>query len=126
MNVLLVAIGGALGAVSRYGLGGLVHRFTPPDFPYGTFVVNIVGCLVFGVLAGLAEQRFALGPQARAFLLIGVLGGFTTFSSFTFESFQLLRDAEVARAFINIAGQVVIGLAALWAGFVLARTTWHG
>ncbi len=121
MNVLLVAIGGAMGAVARYGLGGLVHRYTSPHFPYGTFVVNVIGCLAFGVLAGLAEQRFVLGSQARAFLLIGILGGFTTFSSFTFESFQLLRDAEYARAFVNIAGQVVLGLAALWAGFVVAR-----
>lgn len=121
MNVLLVAIGGAIGAVSRYGLGGLVHRYASPHFPYGTFAVNVLGCLVFGLLAGLSEQRFVLGPQARAFLLIGILGGFTTFSSFTFESFQLLRDGELARGFANIAGQVVIGLAALWTGFVLAR-----
>ena len=121
MNALLVAIGGALGAVARYGLSGAVHRYTSPHFPYGTFVVNITGCLVFGVLAGSAEHRFVLGPQARAFLLIGILGGFTTFSSFTYESFQLLRDAEFARAFANMAGQLLIGLAALWAGFVLAR-----
>ncbi len=123
MNVFLVGVGGALGAVARYGLGGLVHRYTSPHFPYGTFVVNVSGCLVFGVLAGLAEQRFVLGPQARAFLLIGILGGFTTFSSFTFESFQLLRDAEYARAIANVAGQVLVGLIALWAGFVVARLT---
>lgn len=123
MNVLLVALGGAVGAVSRYGLGGLVHRYASPYFPYGTFAVNVLGCLVFGVLAGLSEQRFVLGPQARAFLLLGILGGFTTFSSFTFESFQLLRDGELARAFVNIAGQVAIALGALWAGFVLARVS---
>jgi len=91
MNVLLIALGGSIGAVARYGLAGLVQRFTTPYFPFGTFVVNMVGCFVFGILAGVAEHRFALGPQARAFLLIGVLGGFTTFSSFSFETFQLLR-----------------------------------
>lgn len=121
MNVLAVAIGGALGAMARYGLGGLVHRYASPHFPYGTFVVNVLGCLLFGILAGLSEHRFVLGPTARAFLLIGILGGFTTFSSFTFETFQLLRDAELARAAVNMAGQLLIGLAALWAGFVLAR-----
>ena len=121
MNVLLVALGGSIGAVARDGLAGLVQRFTTPYFPFGTFVVNIVGCLVFGILAGMAEQRFVLGPQARAFLLIGILGGFTTFSSFTFETFQLLRDAEFMQASLNAIGQVVIGLGAMWVGVVLAR-----
>jgi CrcB protein len=121
MNVLLVALGGSIGAVARYGLAGLVQRFTTPYFPFGTFVVNMVGCFVFGILAGVAEQRFALGPQARAFLLIGILGGFTTFSSFSFETFQLLRDAEFMRASLNAVGQVVVGLVAMWVGFVLAR-----
>jgi fluoride exporter len=121
MNVLLIALGGSIGAVARYGLAGLVQRFTTPYFPFGTFVVNIVGCLAFGILAGLAEQRFALGPAARAFLLIGVLGGFTTFSSFSFETFQLLRDAEIMRATLNAVGQLVAGVFAMWLGFVLAR-----
>ncbi len=118
---LLVAVGGALGSVARYALGGFVHRYTPSSFPYGTFVVNATGCLVFGVIAGLFEERTVIGPAARTFLLIGVLGGFTTFSSFTFETFGLLRDAEIGRALANAAGQVMIGLLALWAGYVLAR-----
>ncbi|PYR92703.1 MAG: fluoride efflux transporter CrcB [Acidobacteria bacterium] len=121
MNVLLIALGGSIGAVARYGLAGLVQRFTTPYFPFGTFVVNMVGCFVFGILAGVAEHRFALGPQARAFLLIGVLGGFTTFSSFSFETFQLLRDAEIMRASVNAVGQLVVGLFAMWIGFVVAR-----
>jgi fluoride exporter len=121
MNVLLVALGGSIGAVARYGLAGLVQRFTTPYFPFGTFVVNVSGCFVFGILAGVAEHRFALGPQARAFLLIGILGGFTTFSSFTYETFQLLRDAEIVRASLNAGGQLVVGLFAMWLGFVLAR-----
>jgi CrcB protein len=121
MNVLLIALGGSIGAVARYGLAGLVQRVTTPYFPFGTFVVNIVGCLAFGILAGLAEQRFALGPAARAFLLIGVLGGFTTFSSFSFETFQLLRDAEIMRATLNAVGQLAAGVFAMWLGFVLAR-----
>ena len=78
-------------------------------FPLGTFVVNLVGCVVFGAIVGAAQQRFALTPEARAFLLIGVLGGFTTFSSYAFESVALLRDGQFLAATINIVGQVVAG-----------------
>lgn len=121
MNVLLVAIGGAIGASARYLLGGLVHEFTRADFPYGTFVVNMVGCMLFGAVAGVADERFVVGPATRTFLLIGVLGGFTTFSSYTFETFGLLRDEEYLRALVNAGGQVVIGLLGLWVGYVGAR-----
>ena len=102
-------------------MGGAVQRLMPGFFPYGTFVVNVVGCLVFGVIVGLAESRFIVGPSGRAFLLIGVIGGFTTFSSFTFESFELLRTGQVLPAAVNVAGQVVLGFLALWAGFGLGR-----
>jgi fluoride exporter len=121
MRVLLVALGGALGSVARYGLSGFVHRYAPPSFPYGTFVVNVAGCLAFGLIAGLVEARSVISPAARTFLLIGVLGGFTTFSSYAFETFALLRDVEIGRALVNAAGQVVVGLLVLWLGYVLAR-----
>lgn len=118
---LLVAVGGALGSIARYAMSGWVNRLTTPSFHYGTFAVNIVGCLVFGLIAGAASERFAVGPSARAFLLVGILGGFTTFSSFGFETFQLLRDGQVGLACLNIGGQVVCGLAAMWAGYSLHR-----
>ncbi len=121
-STLVVAIGGAIGAASRYLLAGAVHRVAPATFPYGTFIVNTFGCFLFGVIAGVAEERSAIGPEARRFLLVGVLGGFTTFSSYTYESFALVRDGQLASAFANTAGQVVIGFAALWAGYVLARS----
>lgn len=116
-----VAAGGAIGAAARYALAGLVHRFTSAYFPYGTFVVNMTGCLLFGVIFGFTEQRFQISPTLRAFLLIGVLGGFTTFSSYAFESFQLLRDAEYFRASVNVAGQVVLGLVCFWLGYMANR-----
>ncbi len=116
-----IAVGGALGSLCRYLLAGLVHRLAPPYFPYGTFLVNLVGCLVFGAIFGLSEQRFVIGPTARAFLLIGLLGGFTTFSSFTFETFQLLRDGEYLLAGANTVGQVVLGLVAFWLGVTASR-----
>lgn len=121
MQIVVIGAGGAIGAIARYLLGGAVHRLTPGFFPYGTFVVNVVGCLVFGLIVGLAESRLTLGPGGRAFLLIGVLGGFTTFSSFTFESFELLRDGQVLQAAANVTGQVVLGFMALWAGFTAGR-----
>ena len=116
-----VAAGGAIGSAARYVLAGLVHRFTSAYFPYGTFAVNMVGCLLFGLIFGLTEQRFAISPTVRAFLLIGVLGGFTTFSSYAFESFQLIRDAQYRRASVNVAGQVVLGLASFWLGYLANR-----
>lgn len=120
MQLLLIALGGALGSVCRYGLSTVVQRLSSPFFPYGTFAVNVLGCLVFGVIMGAARQRFVLGPPERAFLLIGILGGFTTFSTFTYETFALLQDGEFGRALLNAGGQVVCGLIALWAGYVVA------
>ncbi len=121
MKYLLIALGGALGSVARYLLDGFVLRFASPYFPSGTFVVNLVGCLVFGAIIGLADERAVLTPAGRLFLLIGLLGGFTTFSTFTFETFQLVRGGEYARGALNAVGQVVLGYAAMWAGYVAAR-----
>ena len=120
VNLLLIAIGGALGSIARFLFSSFVQRLAPTLFPFGTFAVNVVGCIVFGVIAGAsAQQRVALAPEGRAFLLIGVLGGFTTFSTFAFESFQLLNDSQFLWAATNLVGQVVAGLAGLWVGYVI-------
>ena len=120
-RTLTVGAGGFLGAALRYLAGGLVHRHAPADFPYGTFVVNVTGCFLIGALATLAEDRPVLSPTARLFLLVGVLGGYTTFSTFAYESFALMRDGSVVRALVNVLGQVAFGLIALWLGIVAAR-----
>jgi fluoride exporter len=117
VNILLIAIGGALGSVCRYLLSSAVLRALGTLFPAGTFVVNVVGCLVFGVLVGAAQERFTLTPDARAFLLAGVLGGFTTFSSYMNESFVLMREGQFVWAGLNLGGQVVAGFVAFWIGF---------
>jgi CrcB protein len=116
MAWLLVAVGGAIGSVARYALSTFVLRATGTLFPLGTFVVNAAGCLCFGLVAGAAEQRITLTPEARALILVGVLGGFTTFSSYVFESAGLIRDGQMTAAVLNIGGQVVAGLAAFWIG----------
>ena len=121
LNLLLIAIGGALGSTARYLFSLLVQRASGTLFPIGTFAVNCVGCLVFGAIAGAAEQRVQIAPELRLFLLVGILGGFTTFSSYAFESFVLLRDGQFAAASVNIVGQVVAGLAGMWIGFAIGR-----
>ena len=122
MNLLLIAIGGALGSVARYLLSMFVLRVTGSLLPIGTFAVNLLGCVIFGGIAGAAaQQRFILTPEARAFLFIGVLGGFTTFSSYAYESFLLTRDGQFAAAAFNIVGQVVAALVGLWAAHAITN-----
>ena len=119
MNLLAIALGGAIGSVARYLLSTFVLRVSGTLFPLGTFVVNVLGCLVFCVIAVAAAQRVHLSPTVRLFLLTGILGGFTTFSSYAFESVVLVRDGQFAWAAINVVGQVVAGLVGLWVGYVV-------
>ena len=120
--ILLVGIGGFFGAVMRYLVTSWMQDiFRTLSLPSGTLTVNITGCLLIGVLAGLSENRNLLGPETRALLLIGVLGGFTTFSTFSYETVELLRDGESMAAFSNVALQVCLGLAAVWAGYSAAQ-----
>ena len=119
--MLLIAAGGALGSVARYLFSTALLRMSGTLFPIGTFGVNLVGCVLFGMIAGAAEQRVQIEPELRLFLLVGVLGGFTTFSSYAFESFSLLRDGQFLAASANIVGQVVAGLVGLWAGYVITN-----
>lgn len=119
VNLFLIAIGGAVGSVARSLLSTSVLRVTGLLFPIGTFVVNVVGCLLFGAIVGAAQVRFVLSPEARAFLLVGILGGFTTFSSYTFESVGLMQDGRFLAATLNIVGQVIVSLVAYWVGFAI-------
>ena len=121
VNLALVALGGAIGSVSRFVLSTAILRLSGSLFPIGTFAVNVAGCIAFGALVGAAEQRFVLTPEARAFLLVGVLGGFTTFSSYAFESFTLMQDGQFAAAALNIIGQVIAALLGFWVAYVIAH-----
>ena len=122
IGVLLVGVGSFVGGVLRYGLSTWVHKaLDNPWFPYGTLAVNGSGCLVIGFLAGLAESRAAFTPEARLFLFVGILGGFTTFSSFALETFSLARDTQTVAALANIGLQLVLGLLAVWIGNLIAH-----
>ncbi len=117
-NAAIVGSGGFIGALARYGLTGLVHRQLPhATFPYGTLVVNLLGCLAIGALAGLAESRQLFGPEFRAFALIGLLGGFTTFSTFGYETFAMIRDHDFLRAAANVGVHLLLGLVLVWLGY---------
>ena len=123
ISAVVVGSGGFLGALARYGLSGIVHRHLPgTTFPYGTMAVNLLGCLLIGVIAGLAESRQLFGPEFRAFALIGILGGFTTFSTFGYETFAMLRDGEYFRSAANVGMHVVFGLILVWLGYVLTAS----
>ena len=110
-----------LGSVGRYAVGGLVHRIGGGGFPYGTLVVNVVGCMVLGFLATISEERSLFQPATRLFLFVGILGGFTTFSTFGYESFSLLRDGVMNAAMANITANLLLGLAGVWLGHAVAR-----
>ena len=121
--LLLSGLGGFIGSAGRYLIGGWVHGLMPlTTFPVGTLVVNVSGCFLIGLLGGLVESRQMFGPDLRVFLFIGVLGGFTTFSSFACETLALTRDAEFARALLNAGLQVTLGLAAAWLGLTWMRS----
>lgn len=124
--VFLVGLGGFLGSSSRYLLSGLAQRLTPSlQFPTGTLLVNLVGCAIIGILSELADSRGALTPEARSFLLIGVLGGFTTFSSFANETLNLMREGQLISSGLNILLNVVLGVLGVWLGRLLAHSIWR-
>lgn len=122
MNLFFIAIGGAIGSVARFLLSSTITRYLPSTFPFGTFTVNVLGCALFGLIAGLTRVPLLTTPEARAFLLVGVLGGFTTFSTFAYESVRLLQAGQTLSALLTVAGQTVLGMAALWGGYGLALT----
>lgn len=116
-NLLLVGVGGFLGSVARHAVTGWATQLTQASrFPVGTAVVNISGCFLIGLLAGIAEHAHLMSPTTRLFLLTGVLGGYTTYSAFAYETYFLGRMNLTAAAAGNVALQVILGLGAVWVG----------
>ena len=124
LNYLLVALGGAIGSVARYGASGLVARWFGETFPWGTLLVNVLGSFAIGLFATLTgtEGRWLVPPAARTFFMVGICGGFTTFSSFSLQTLSLVRDGEWLYAGLNILGSVALCLLFVWLGHLLAAT----
>ena len=120
-QILFVGMGGSLGSVTRFLLVGLVQGAAPGTFPFGTLVVNVSGCVTIGVLSELLEMRPFLTGDARAFLVIGLLGGFTTFSAFGNETINLLRHAGTTAAGANVLANVLLALGGVWLGRTAAQ-----
>ncbi len=119
--VLLIGLAGAAGAISRYGLGLWAQRQWGSNFAFGTLLVNVLGCLVLGFILELDSQSDWVNTSARLFLAVGFLGAFTTFSTFGFETLKYLQEGSHSLAFLNIAANLVLGLLAVWLGWILAR-----
>jgi len=120
-KLLALAVAGTLGTLARYGLGGLVQRLHESAFPWGTLVVNALGCFLFGVVWALAEERLVISGETRLVLLVGFMGAFTTFSTFAFETSAMLRDAEWLLAASNLLAHNVLGIACFFVGVALGR-----
>ncbi len=124
-TLFFIGTGGFIGSILRYLLSGYAQQLSKSiQFPFGTLVVNLVGCALVGFLAELADHRGVISGEHRAFLMVGLLGGFTTFSAFGNETMNLLRDGELLLACSNVVGHTVLGLAAVWAGYSTAYLLW--
>jgi CrcB protein len=120
---IAVAVGGAIGSVARFWLTGVMSGLTGPRFPWGTLLINVVGSMVIGLVAGftLTPARVALHPDLRLFLMTGVCGGFTTFSAFSLQTLELLQAGEAVPAFGYAVASVLLCVAATWCGWMLGR-----
>ena len=121
MNLVIIALGGALGAVSRFLVGNAVSKSIGSALPYGTFVINVVGCFAMGLLMIIIVDRELLPAAWRLFLCVGFLGGFTTFSSFGYEALMLLTEGRLFAALVYVGGSVLLGLVAAGAGVLCDR-----
>jgi len=122
IKILMVGMGGFAGSVCRYMVSELSQKlFQNPFFPYGTLTVNVLGCFLIGLLGGLSEARQLFSPEIRALILIGFLGGFTTFSTFGYEIFTLSRHGQMIPALINLMLHLLLGFSAVWLGFSISR-----
>lgn len=125
MNVLLVAAGGAIGAAARYLVGLWLAARLGPDFPWGTFFVNVTGSFLIGIVLTLVEGG-TLPAGARLFLAVGIMGGYTTFSSYSYEALALITDGEMVKAFVYVFGQLLLGFFGVYLGVVVGRVLGGG
>jgi CrcB protein len=125
-NILIVGIGGFLGSVLRYVISGYVQGISQSiSFPYGTLSVNIIGCLLIGIISQLVDLQIGMTSETRLFLMVGVLGGFTTFSAFGNEALNLLQDQRLFLSLMYIGSHLIIGLSAVYLGRIIIKLVWR-
>lgn len=121
-NVLAIGIGGFIGSIARYSTGVLVERiFDTHVFPHATLIVNVVGCLVIGLLGGLVEDMPVTSHALQLFLIVGLLGGFTTYSAFGYQTISLAQEGRVAFSLLNVCAHLALGLGAVWIGQLIGK-----
>ncbi len=116
-----IGIGGFVGSVCRYGLAGFVYRILGDRFPFGTLTVNLLGCFTIGLLMMLFQERWLAQPNLRLFLTVGILGGFTTFSTFSYETIEIFRGGNISFGLLNVFGSILLCLGATWAGSIAGK-----
>ena len=121
LKLLAVAVGGGIGATTRYLVSNWAAGRFGADFPYGTLIVNVAGCFMIGLFMTLTTERLIVSPYWRLIFAVGFLGGLTTFSSYSYETLRLIEDSDLLPAFYNIGLNLILGFAATWAGIVVAR-----
>ena len=120
-KLILIAVAGTIGTLSRYWVSGLTYQVMGSRFAYGTLAVNVVGCLLFGLVWALSEERMAISVLTRTVILVGFMGAFTTFSTFAFETMNYVRDGQYLLAFMNITANCFLGFGAIVSGVWIAR-----
>jgi len=121
LQLFAIAVAGAIGALMRFWMSGWVYGLFGRDFPYGTLAVNVVGCLAMGISFVLLVERLGSAPEWRALVMIGFLGAFTTFSTFSLETLQLIEGGELGRALANVVASLILCLSATWIGILMGR-----
>lgn len=122
VNYIVISIGAAIGGVMRFGLASFVQKRVESFFPYGTLLVNVIGSFALGIIMYYLDDRELLSPQVRLFLTVGLCGGFTTFSTFSYETLNLIRNSQFLLASANVLGNVFICLIAIYAAYIISKT----
>lgn len=120
-QIMFIAAGGAIGAVFRFLVSNGIHSFMSRDFPYGTLTVNVIGSFVMGLSYVILIERLSISPEWRAFIIVGLLGAFTTFSTFSIETLVLIQNSELSKAMLNVLLSVVLCVMGSWIGLILGR-----
>lgn len=120
--ILLVGAGGFAGSVARFLSQQLISRYYPSSFPWGTFLVNVTGCFIIGLIYALSQKGNLVSPEMRLLLATGFCGGFTTFSSFAYENITLMRDGEMLYTFLYVASSIILGFLAAYVGVIIVKS----